>query len=145
MDLDEYVFFLRFYAFYSYYMPFVLFVLCYLLFKQQPSKKAYIHFAIVIFLLTFKHWAMLIDIGLTAEDMGIFLDEDWIIQNYFWQSLLTALFGVFILALMHRPVNIGYDKILKKEIWGVWYQENNGTEYFTKRDQQLSQQGKDNE
>lgn len=85
-----------------------------------------------------RHWVY-------SRRYGYFLDEDWIIQNYFWQSLLTALFGVFILALMHRPVNIGYDKILKKEIWGVWYQENNSTEYFAKRDQKLSQQGKDSE
>lgn len=132
-----------FIKFYEMYMPFMLFTLCYLLFKKPPSKKAYFHLGIIIFFVMFKHWATIVNLDIKANQLELVLDIKATLLEYAIYSLLTAIFCISILALMHRPSNIGYDTLLKKEIWGVWYQENNSTEYFEKREQKFQKELKD--
>lgn len=143
MEITQYTFFDILFNFYIDFIPFILFILCYLLFKKPPNKKAYLHLGVVIFLVVFKHWATIFDLDIKADEVGFDLKITLVLLEYFFQSLLTAIICISILVLMHRPSNIGYDKILKKEIWGVWYQENNSTEYFEKREQKFQKELKD--
>lgn len=131
--------------FYERLIPFILFVLCYLLFKKQPNKKAYIHLGLVIFLVMSKHWASLMNLSIKADDLGIDFDIKIATLNHLAYAMITTLSCIFILALMHRNT-IGYDTLLKKEIWGVWAKENNTSDYFDAQERKLRTQGaKDNE
>lgn len=99
--------------------------------------------AIVILFIAFKHWAIIFNLSIKADDLELVLNAKETLFDYGIYSLLTTIFCIVILALMHRPSNIGYDTLLKKEIWGVWYQENNSTEYFEKREQKFQKELKD--
>lgn len=145
MEINQYTFIDYFKDFYPNYIPFMLFILCCLLFKNKPNKWAYIHLFIVIFIVIFKHWATMIDVIFDADDLGIEIDVKYVFYDYLNHAFFTALSVIAMLALLYRPnnINIGYDKVLKKEIWGVWYKENNSTEYFDKRERELQKELKD--
>lgn len=146
MEIDEFTFLDYFRDFYIESLPCALFVLCYLLFKNKPSKIAYIHLFVVVMIVFSKHWATMFEVFERAKDLNIVLDERFVILDYLHHAFFTALSAIAILALLYRPNDVGYDKILKKEIWGVWAKENNSTDYFDARERKLNTQGvKDNE
>lgn len=132
--------------FYDRLMPFMLFVLCYLLFKKSPSKKAYFHLGVVIFLVVSKHWVSIISLKTKANELHLDFIASSTILTHLILSLITALSCVLILALLHRNNGAGYDILLKKEIWGIWAKENNTSDYFDAQERKLRTQGaKDNE
>lgn len=146
MEINEYAFLDSFKDFFPEYMPLTLFVLCYLLFKSKPSKTNYAHLFIVIVIVASKHWVSMLYLFKQAKELGIELHKNYVMIEYFNQSFFTGIFAIAILALLYRPNDVGYDKILKKEIWGVWAKENNSTDYFDARERKLNTQGvKDNE
>lgn len=124
--------------------PILIFVLWYLLFsKNKPTKKAYTHCAIVLCLIVMHRWAMAVDL-VSIYKYYIEVEAGWefydLNHHIHYIFEYTAL-GLLILALLHHPHNVSYDTLLKKEIWGVWYKENNSTEYFEKQDRKAQQRG----
>lgn len=121
-------------VFYDKWMPFALFILCYLLFKHSPKKGVYLHLFVVMVMVTTKHYPrMFMLMDQTYLDLDGNVLNNTLLMEYFLQGLLSSICCLFIVALMHRPFNMSYDTLLKKEIWGVWYQENNSTDYFERK------------
>lgn len=125
--------------------PILIFVLWYLLFSQnKPSKKAYIHCTIVLCLIVMHQWAMIAHLADIYNYIQTEQELYYSIANQIQYVFEYTALGLLILALLHRPHHVSYDTLLKKEIWGVWYQENNSTDYFEKQERQ-AQQGDNHE